>query len=134
MMLHAGWLVCLAAARDVWVLVEQPTNSLGFKVPGMRASLDMVDARRLLTYMGAFEHKMPKATHLYTTLPEVADKYLVRKKPKDVHATEEHHTTSSNGRWWCGGKGLKQSEEYTPAFARALVAAFEAARGEPVSD
>eukprot|EP00959_Pyramimonas_sp_CCMP1952_P419830 8793965-Pyramimonas_sp.AAC.1 len=48
---------------------EQPMNSLLYFVPSVRCSLDLVEADRYVTWLGAFDHMSAKPLELYATFP-----------------------------------------------------------------
>ena len=119
---HVAFLLTLCTCRNVFMWLEQPTNSSLERHPAMRFALAVISATRVHTWQGGFGHEMPKPTWMYTTLPAAVHHHLVAPRP-DMRAPEgEFHARS--GRWWHGTARLQSSEHYPPDFARAVALAL----------
>ena len=104
----ASWLGYLAHARDVFIMLEKPTQSRLLKFPAIEVLVEATGAKSMLTYLGSFgdNHKIPKPVHLITTLPEETWGEMARRKPKlDVTKEEREscHDVSKAG-WVTTGK------------------------------
>ena len=118
------------AARDCFVMVEQPANSLMFHFEpfaAWKASDPRLDV--VMTYMGCFGHDMQKPTKLLTSM--MSAYVLQRAKPR------VKVPTSSDGSGWpakylrggrdqpAGGRDLQSSAVYTRDVVHSLSLAWE---------
>lgn len=53
---------------DIVVLLEQPFSSWMFKQIGMQEVIQLLQLRKISTYLGLYGHDLQKGTHLYTSL------------------------------------------------------------------
>lgn len=58
----------IMSKRQVWNVLEQPANSFMYKTPPVTALYDKVKLQKIVAWMGAFGHSMPKCTHLLGSL------------------------------------------------------------------
>ena len=77
-----AWLVCLLKDRGVYICLEQSGGSLMRHHPTAEFMFEYAKVTRLWTYMGAFGNKIPKATQLFTNIPEKYYHRLKKSKPK----------------------------------------------------
>ena len=119
------WLFTLGVIRGVYALIEQPLNSMLYKVWAVAHMLGMHDAARQVTYLGAFGMGSEKALELYTTLPDAKVQVLLRSKAEAKARVQSELTAKKplaikGARWTNGSRELKQSEEYPFEFADSI--------------
>ena len=59
----------IASRRHVWTVLEQPANSFMHKTPPVVEVANATKMQRIVTWMGAYGHSMPKCTHLFGNVP-----------------------------------------------------------------
>ena len=122
-----SWLVSLAVTRGLYVLLEQPLNSLFFKHPSVQCALELVQAKRFVTFLGAFGSASPKPLELFTTAPSgTVNEYLIRggRACRQVlkHPSKLTLRRGRKKKWVCGTALLRKSQEYPPSFCKAYAA------------
>ena len=118
--------------RGVYFVLEQPSSSWMFKLPGVLHSMAQIgneNIHRVSTWMAAFGHEMPKCTHLVGTLPTL---YRMRR----IHSPGRKQRKADKNLWeqtefgvW-GGRDLPGSAAYTPEFCQCLFVAWQRCRSE----
>ena len=131
-----SWLIYLASALGIYILVEQPLNSMLYWVSSLSMTFIEIGARRIVSYNGAFGATSMKALEFYTTIPSGSIHMIIGsfKKSKERLATAERKplmistkkaskgksTTGWNkGSWVSGTKAQKESEVYPDEFCAA---------------
>ena len=116
--IHVSWILQLMHYQGTFSVVEQPSDSMQGTHPSMETCYDLIEAKRFLTYLGAFGNRLSKATYLWSTMPSVlVEKHLIRGKPEK--GTKESSTDRSGGS--TRGKGnLDETAAYTDEFADCL--------------
>ena len=106
---------------SIYIVVEQPINSMLYHVPCLSHSLILADARRMVTRLGDFGGKSSKPLELYLNVPNsIADSQLRATKRK---GTKRKLTSlaPTHGMWVNGNKSaLAESAAYPSEFARAI--------------
>ena len=118
-----GFLIEFLTYRGVYVLVEQPTDSLQPLHPAMACAYSTVGASRYHTWLGAFGCASPKPTQFHTTFPESAMvEYLVRSKPKETKQKSTHVDRNGNIN---GNQCITETEAYTDELGQCFALALK---------
>ena len=128
---HAiGQLIVLAALRGVYVLLEQPMNSLMLAYPPISSALRIVAARRLCTHLGAFGGISMKPLELWTTTGDAA-LALVRSRREALERLGDDALplvrTDASGNV-TGTAALPASQAYPADFAKEIADLVERLR------
>ena len=119
----------LLAARDTSFVLEQPASTLMHHHPRVQQWSMISPLSMIHTWMGAFGHNSAKPTRLFSN-KEALITSLQRQRPSncsDKLATSEDNVMPDGPKRVNGNKHkLKESQEYTPQYAAAAVAAWEA--------
>lgn len=122
-----AWLTEYMFYRNVWTLLEQPSDSVHGNFPSVKSVYELLGIKRHLTYLGAFGNPLCKGTYLWTSFPsEVMECHLVRPKPEA--GTKAKSTYISKNGSTCGAKDLENSEAYTREFGDSISQALLYAR------
>ena len=118
--------------RGVNVLLEQPETSLMRVFKYMKLLIEnFLDAT--FTWMGAFKHRLPKPTRLWSNMDTLDElKVIWTAKKRQEHERKypakkrKAYTYAHGGTQVNGGKDhLTTTAAYTTAFSRAVVSAWE---------
>ena len=118
-----GMLMVLASVRQVYYIFERPTRSCMSDHPAMSMAIELTKGVKIHTFLGGFNHPMPKPTVLTTTIPLAKAHSLKRPQPANMEHDDDY-TRDSCG-WTCGGKKLKSSEHYPSDFCAEIVAVLD---------
>ena len=73
-----SWLLQYLHFRDVFILVEQPEDSLQSTHPSMEFAYSIIQPEKMHTWLGAFGNIIMKPTYFWTTMnPDIAQELLV---------------------------------------------------------
>ena len=118
-------LMALVHAKHAWWALEQPLKSLMEYHPAMAWLAGSVPWFEVSTVMGAFGAPSLKPSRLYSNASWILG--LHREKPRNfVPANTDLVSYEQVGskRRVSGSKGLKVTQEYTPAFGDAVIECF----------
>lgn len=133
--------ILLSIRPDLFIVLEQPSSSWGFKSPPMQHIINVFNLFLVGTWMGMFSHDLQKSTHLQTNLREMQamrrrmtqqDRARInrrfarrqqRRKRKRVYHT--HKIKADGKRAWQGGRDLPLSAAFTWPFCRKLLECWE---------
>jgi len=114
----------LAFLRKVWVVVENPMNSMLWQISVMRTTLESMQAKRFVTYLGAFGGPSLKPLELYSTMPASKMVHIMRSQVEGrtrlALGGNKKVLAKRTGKWIGATGDLKESEEYPEEFAQAI--------------
>ena len=115
----------VAAALQIWVVLEQPQSSCLHHCPLAKAVFEYTGARCFRSYMGCFSGQSVKPLSLFSTWPEVCNLECQRPSwPRDCSLVKRH---DDSHRFTGKKEELKFSQCYTPQFAKKVVEICRAA-------
>ena len=126
LVINLSILLVIAAARGVYMVLEQPSGSFLWQVVGMEGLLANHGFMVIRTWMGQFGHALPKPTTLMSNMPTATD--LSRTWRRAGQPLEAGQFYLRRGRRVTGRPGLHATAAYTPQFAGAVVEAWERVR------
>lgn len=112
----------ILAAKEIFYVYEQPGSSLLWCHPRMEEFFQRNMAYRVWTWMGAFGAKSPKGSVLVSSCKDIMK--LCRPLPQRQWVGLADKTTKQGKVTVSGNKFLKSSQEYTPAFGRAILSTW----------
>eukprot|EP00959_Pyramimonas_sp_CCMP1952_P395427 8285521-Pyramimonas_sp.AAC.1 len=140
-------MIFFAATRGVWVLLEQPVNSMFFKHVCVDRALKMCKAVRIHTWLGGFGAATHKPLELHTTMPVTfhqslrksirESKELLGASDKKLYKLNMRKVARSPSKKGWSAKGwvtksdpsvIKQSQVYPVAFCKVVAAVVAGAR------
>lgn len=129
---EGNWIACrtlilcyIAAALQLWWVVEQPVNSFMQELPAWKFFMKQVKTYRYSLNMEDYGGPTKKPTWLYSGRKEIEDLPLYKPLPHQLPKRESKEMVTyyedSNGvARFAGGKDLKSSQSYPRQFGRAL--------------
>ena len=124
-------LFCVAMARVVWGLIEQPGTSMMRAFPCFSLFVNATMST-VFTWMGCFGHRLPKPSRLWSNLPTLSR--LCRKWTPATRAAHRRAFPATKRRAWTEDTWVRgvpielaKTAAYTPRFARAVLTAWKLA-------
>ena len=117
-----SWIVSLCVVRSVFIVVEQPINSMLYHVPALSRSLIIADARRFVTHLWKFGGSSANPLELYlNVLASMADSRLNAWTFRRRKKTKLKSLAPAEGVWVNGKKpALKDPAAYPSKIALAI--------------
>ena len=106
--------------------LEQPMNSMLFKYPCVRNSLEQIGTHRYICCAGALGATSEKPLELHLTVPETMAIRLFQRNRTDARSrferdgVEVKKLAEVRGKWTCGTKAMKTSKVYPAGLDQAI--------------
>ena len=128
-------LLLIFSSKSVWWVVEQPCNSMMQHHPRWQWLMRTMVVYRHSMKMLDFNAPSSKPHWLYSNKPWVAEIDLYKPTPRSiaiqpvVEMTKSKYTVDGK-RSFSGGKDMKSSQQYPPAFGHAVASVYTNHRAE----
>ncbi|CAK9112301.1 unnamed protein product [Durusdinium trenchii] len=119
----------LAVFRHFYLVIEQPTSSVMWKVPEMKDLLSSFRMKRVFTWLGLFGHRLQKGTNLWVALPgaqalsrrmtKARRAAFVKRQSQSSGGGHRDYTRHEDGTV-SGGPDLQSSAIYPAPFCRQV--------------